>query len=115
MLVLAGLFVAADRIALSYAEDKAASTLQQSQQLNQKPDVSVAGFPFLTQLAAGEFDDVTISASDLEVGTADNLRLDRLDVHLHHVTFNSDASVVRAATATAEMIAGARCTDWMYS
>ena len=67
VVVLAGLFVVADRIALGYAEDKAATSLQQSQQLNQKPDVTVDGFPFLTQLAAGEFDDVTISADRLEV------------------------------------------------
>lgn len=100
MLVLIGLFVAADRIALHIAENKAADTLQSSQHLNTKPDVSVAGFPFLTQLIAGEFDEVTISAHDLQVGN-DALTVAAVVVHLHHVTVPHDYSSVRARTADA--------------
>ena len=101
VVVLIALFVAADRIALHLAEDKAADTLQSSQQLNTKPDVSVGGFPFLTQLLAGEFDDVTISASNLEVGD-NTVRIASLVVHLHHVTVPSDYSQVRARTAVGD-------------
>lgn len=101
VLVLAALFVAADRIALHIAENKAADTLQSSQQLNTKPDVSVSGFPFLTQLAAGEFDEVTISANRLEVGN-NTVQIASLVVHLHHVTVPSDYSQVRARTAQAD-------------
>jgi hypothetical protein len=101
VLVLVALFVAADRIALHIAEDKAAETLQSSQQLNTKPDVSVAGFPFLTQLVAGEFDDVTISANDLDVGNH-TVQIASLVVHLHHVTVPRDYSQVRARTAQAD-------------
>jgi hypothetical protein len=101
VLVLAALFVAADRIALHIAEDKAAETLQSSQHLNTKPDVSVAGFPFLTQLATGEFDEVTISASNLDVGN-DTVQIASLVVHLHHVTVPRDYSQVRARTAVAD-------------
>src|ERR1700710_2442505 len=95
VLVLVALFVAADRIALHIAENKAAETLQSSQQLNTKPAVSVAGFPFLTQLVAGEFDDVTISANGLDVGNH-TLQIASLVVHLHHVTVPRDYSQVRA-------------------
>lgn len=100
VIVLIGLFVAADRIALHIAENKAADTLQSSQHLNTKPDVSVAGFPFLTQLIAGEFDEVTISAHDLQVRNTD-LTLAAVVVHLHHVTVPHDYSSVRARTADA--------------
>jgi hypothetical protein len=100
VVLLAVLFVALDRIALHLAENKAASTLQTSQHLNRKPDVSVAGFPFLTQLAAGEFDEVTITAKDIEVGDG-TLQIASVDVHLHHVTVPRDASSVRARTAQA--------------
>ena len=65
LLVLVGLFVAADRIALGLAEDKAATALQSSQNLPQKPDVSVEGFPFLTQLLAGNFGEVVVTADDV--------------------------------------------------
>jgi hypothetical protein len=100
VVLLVALFVAVDRIALHVAEDKAASTLQTSQHLNQEPDVSVAGFPFLTQLAAGEFDEVTITAKDIEVGNG-TLQIASVDVHLHHVTIPRDASSVQARTAQA--------------
>lgn len=100
VVLLAALFVAVDRIALHLAEDKAASTLQTSQHLSQQPDVSVAGFPFLTQLAAGEFDEVTITAKHIEVGNG-TLQIASVDVHLHHVTVPRDASSVRARTAQA--------------
>jgi LmeA-like phospholipid-binding len=103
IVVLVGLFVAADRVALAIAEDKAGSTLQTSQHLNQKPDVTVDGFPFLTQLAAGEFDDVSISAKGIDVGTSDRtLRIASVTVHLHDVTIPRDVSVVRAKTAQAD-------------
>jgi hypothetical protein len=105
VVVLALLFVVADRVALHFAEDKAASTLQSSQHLSTKPDVSVGGFPFLTQLLAGEFDDVTISADNISVGN-DAMTLKSVVVHLQHVTVPRDYSSVRARTAQADAQAG---------
>lgn len=102
VVMLVGLFVAGDRVALALAEDKAATTLQSSQHLSQKPTVSVAGFPFLTQLLAGEFDDVTITAKGVDVGAGRSLRISSVTVHLHHVTVPRDYSSVRAETATAD-------------
>ena len=102
VLLLGGLFVAADRIALSFAENKAAEALQSSQELQQKPDVSVAGFPFLTQLAAGEFDEITVDARDVQVGSDRTLRVRSVDVDLHHVTVSNSYTTVHAATATAD-------------
>jgi LmeA-like phospholipid-binding len=101
LLVLIGLFVAADRIALGLAEDKAASALQSSQNLPQKPDVSVEGFPFLTQLLAGNFGEVVVTADDVPVG--DNaLNIQRVTVDLHDVTVSNNYSTVHAKTATAQ-------------
>jgi LmeA-like phospholipid-binding len=106
VVVLAGLFVAADRVALALAEDKAATTLQNSENLSSKPTVHVAGFPFLTQLLAGHFDEVTISDDDVQVGGDRTLRIGRVTVHLRDVTVPNDYSSVRAATATADARAG---------
>lgn len=101
VLVLLGLAVAADRITLHLAEDRAASALQTSQDLSHKPDVTVEGFPFLTQLAQGSFDEVVVSADNVSVGRARDVRLREVVVDLHDVTVPSDYSSVHADTATA--------------
>jgi hypothetical protein len=106
VLVLAGLFVAADRIALSLAENKAASALQSSQHLTTKPDVSVQGFPFLTQLAAGRFGEVIVTASDVAVGQNRDVDLRNVRVDLHDVTVSNNYSTVHAKTATAQATIG---------
>jgi len=104
VVVLAGLLVAADRIALQWAEDKAASSLQSSQDLANKPEVSVAGFPFLTQLIDRRFGEVTVSDSDIQLESG--LTLDQLVVHLHDVTVDGSYSQVDAARAEADALIG---------
>jgi hypothetical protein len=104
VVVLAGLFVAADRITLQWAEGRAASSLQSSQHLANKPDVSVAGFPFLTQLMDRRFPDVTVSDSKIQLDSG--LTVDQLTVHLHGVTVDSSYSRVDAATADADALIG---------
>ena len=101
LVVLAALFVVADRVALRLAERKAAQTLQISQQLPTRPTIRVAGFPFLTQLAAGRFGSVTITATDLDVGLQHRLHVANVTVHLHDVTVPRDYSAVHAARADA--------------
>lgn len=102
--VLAGLLVAADRIALVVAERAAAVTLQNSQHLPQRPAVSISGFPFLTQLAAGEYGHIHVRANGVQT-TAEghDVRIAGLDVTLRHVTVASDfrSATSRSATATA--------------
>jgi hypothetical protein len=62
LLVLAGLFTAADRIAVGIAESTIASRIQTSQNLTSKPSVTIAGFPFLTQLLGRSLDKVSLDA-----------------------------------------------------
>ncbi|WP_159793494.1 LmeA family phospholipid-binding protein [Puerhibacterium puerhi] len=59
LLVLAALLVAADRAAAWFAGNAAAQALETRGEGVTGADVSVHGFPFLTQLAAGSLDDVT--------------------------------------------------------
>jgi hypothetical protein len=101
LLVLVGLVVAADRIALGIAEDKAASALQSSQNLPHKPDVTVDGFPFLTQLLASKFGEIEVTADDVPVGN-NTLDIQRVTVDLHDVTVSGNYSTVHADTATAQ-------------
>jgi hypothetical protein len=104
VLIVVGLLVAADRIALNLAEDKAASTLQSSQHLTNEPDVSVDGFPFLTQLLDGRFPSVTVSDDDVQVTSG--LAIDHITVHLHDVTVHDSYHQVDAATADADALIG---------
>jgi hypothetical protein len=62
LLVLAGLFVGADRIAVGIAESQIAKRVQTSQNLASKPSVTIANFPFLTQLAGMKLDHVSMDA-----------------------------------------------------
>jgi hypothetical protein len=66
VLVLAGLFVAADRITVGIAESQIAKRIQQSQNLATKPSVTIAGFPFLTQLIGMKLDKVSVDARGIQ-------------------------------------------------
>jgi hypothetical protein len=66
LIVLIALLVGLDFAARAFAENKAASEIQQ-QGFPKKPSVDIEGFPFLTQVAAHQFHDIQISSSnDLE-------------------------------------------------
>lgn len=99
--VLGGLFVAADRIAVGFAEDKAAEQLRSSEGLKQDPEVSIKGFPFLTQVLGGELDDVEIGIDDLEASNGGGkVRIAELNAQMRGVAFSSDYSSATAAEAT---------------
>jgi hypothetical protein len=105
LVVFAVLLVAADRVALIVAERAAARTVQSAQHLDRTPTVSIAGFPFLTQLVAGRFAKVTASASELTVGDKGRtVRIAKVSADLHGVHVPSDLSSVRAETATASAV-----------
>jgi hypothetical protein len=102
LVVLVLLAVAADRVALLVAERLGADAFQHSQDLQQRPSVSIAGFPFLTQLASGDYRDVSVKAKGLVVGHADHpLQLSDLDVHLHQVVVTNRFHDFHARTGSA--------------
>ncbi|MFJ3220404.1 DUF2993 domain-containing protein [Kitasatospora sp. NPDC086801] len=68
LVVLSGLLVGADRIAVGVAEDQAADRMVSSGRMSQRPDISIEGFPFLTQALSRKLDDVRISSDGLTVG-----------------------------------------------
>jgi hypothetical protein len=67
LVVLIGLLVALDFGARAFAESKVASEIQQ-QGFPKKPNVSINGFPFLTQVISRDFKNVTISSSNVTEG-----------------------------------------------
>ena len=65
VIVLIGLFVAVDRIALLVAERQASKTIATTFSLPQRPGVSIHGFPFLTELVSGNYQQVDVSVNSL--------------------------------------------------
>lgn len=104
LLVLAGLFVAADRLAAAYAEDRIATQLQK-QGFATKPDVTIDGFPFLTQVADRRFAHAHLTARDLTEGP---LTIDRIVADVRDVRTSADfrSGTIGAADGTATIAFG---------
>ncbi|MFJ3671932.1 DUF2993 domain-containing protein [Streptomyces sp. NPDC090106] len=103
VVVLGGLFVIADRVAVYFAEGEVADKLQSREGLASAPDVSIKGFPFLTQVAAGTLDETEIDIKDYEADTGTEggkIRIDGIDAVFRSVTFSGDYSSATAATAS---------------
>jgi hypothetical protein len=82
LVVLVGLAVVADRVALNIAERQVATQIQHQGNLSGAPTVDITGFPFLTQAVAGHYSDVRISLTAAELGQPAGTRA---DVSLHGV------------------------------
>jgi len=76
------LLVAADFAARAFAENKAASEIQQ-QGFPKKPNVDIEGFPFLTQVASKDFKDIQISSSNVTEGPLDIASIDATLKNVH--------------------------------
>jgi hypothetical protein len=107
LLVLVALLAVLDRVALWAAEHDVAERLQADAQLRTTPDVSIHGYPFLTQLIGGDYDDVDVDMHGLD---SNGLRISRLSVHVHgaHVSLGDvlgqDRSPVHVDRATARLV-----------
>ncbi|WP_217237036.1 DUF2993 domain-containing protein [Streptomyces sp. AC555_RSS877] len=103
VVIFGGLFVLADRLAVNFAEDEAAGKLKTTEGLAVTPDVSIKGFPFLTQVVGGELDDVEVGIKDYEADTGNGdqtIRIDDLKANMRGVEFSGDYSSATANSAT---------------
>ncbi|MEU9170927.1 DUF2993 domain-containing protein [Streptomyces sp. NPDC048420] len=100
--ILGGLFVAADRLAVHFAEGEVADRLKTQEGLATTPSVDIKGFPFLTQVAGGELDNVEVGMDsyDADTGTSGgSIRIDDLKADMKGVAFSGDYSSATANTA----------------
>ncbi len=95
LIVIVVVLVGGDRAAKAYAEDQMASQIQSSLALSGKPDVTIAGFPFLTQAAARTFNTVNVNASNETAGPGGQLQIASLTATLHgmHIHGTKSATV----------------------
>jgi hypothetical protein len=88
LLLLIGLAVLLDRVAVGVAEERVATELVSRGALHAAPQVDIAGFPFLTQAIGGSYDDVRISLTADELGQPEGTRAD-LSLHGVHVPLSA--------------------------
>jgi hypothetical protein len=88
LLVVVGLLavsVIVDRLAVAYADSTIAKEIQK-QGFNAKPDVTIKGFPFLTQAISRNFQHVSLRARGVQEGS---LRISSLDADVRGVHLDS--------------------------
>ncbi|MFG2037670.1 DUF2993 domain-containing protein [Dactylosporangium sp. NPDC048998] len=113
-LILIGVFVAVDRIAASAAEGRIAQETRT--QLAAKdikyegdPQVSIAGFPFLTQVVAGEYQKITIRLSKPQLN---NIKLDTLTVEARSVKADAQDLLNGKGDVVASEVVGNASMSW---
>jgi hypothetical protein len=68
LVLVVGLAVLLDRVAVGVAEDRVAEQVEAKGGLAGTPEVDIAGFPFLTQAIGGRYDDVRIALTAEQLG-----------------------------------------------
>jgi hypothetical protein len=107
LLIVLALLAVLDRVALWAAQHDVAERLQADAHLSSAPSVEIHGYPFLTQLVGGDYDDVDVVMHGLDSG---GVRIDRLTVHVQgaHVSLgeviSQDRSRIRIDHATAHLL-----------
>ncbi|MGW8384606.1 LmeA family phospholipid-binding protein [Streptomyces albidoflavus] len=100
VVVLGGLFVIADRLAVNFAEGEVADRLKASGSMNTDPEVTIHGFPFLTQVVGSGLEDVEVSVKEFDATTdGKSVRIADLNAHLRGVEFSGGFSQATAKTA----------------
>lgn len=100
VVVLLAILIGVDFAAKAYAEGQMASQIQQ-QGFPQKPDVTIEGFPFLTQVIGHDLQNVKLSSTDVKEGplTISSINATMTGVHLNS-SFNSGHIDHLTGTAT---------------
>ncbi|MEV8310698.1 DUF2993 domain-containing protein [Streptomyces flavidovirens] len=98
--VVGGIFVIVDRVAVNFAESEVAKRVQSRQGLTGATDVSIKGFPFLTQVAAKHLDQVDVSVAGVEASAEGRkVRISEMTAELHDVRVTGSVSGFSSATA----------------
>jgi DUF2993 family protein len=110
LVILVVLFIAIDRIGVVLAEDQIASRIATTYNLPTDPGVSITGFPFLTQVVTGNYQQIDVTADQVQ---ADGATLHDLNVHLTgvHATI-SQLLGSGTSTVTADRAAGSALVGW---
>lgn len=113
LIVLLGLLVVADRVAANVAADRIRTQLVA--ELDERnvhaasTDVSVSGFPFLTQVAQGHYEKITI---DMRQVNLSGTTLPSLFVVARGVEADTADLIDGTAKVSADQVSGSAMVDW---
>jgi hypothetical protein len=111
LLLIFGLLVVLDRFGASYAErvigDRVAQQLTEQKATSEKPDVTIEGVPFLTQVFAGNYQEIKILLNNFSgpAGNGKDIKMQVLDIRAQDVnapldTLRSGNGDIVASTVT---------------
>lgn len=95
LVVLVVILLGLDRLAAYIASSVAAAALQTQYNLTSRPDVSAHGWPFLTQVIGGKYDDVEMRSNDLHTTGLPRVSA---DIHARGVHAGLGALIHRSIT-----------------
>ncbi|MFE9040067.1 DUF2993 domain-containing protein [Streptomyces sp. NPDC012421] len=99
--VLGGILVGGDRLAVAWAESEIAGRASLAGGRTESVEVDIKGFPFLTQAADKRFGEVEVVARGVRTQAGGKpVRIGELTVDLRDVTVTGDWTGARAASAT---------------
>jgi hypothetical protein len=108
LILIAGILVVADRVGASYAErtisDRVAQQLTEQKATAEQPDVTIKGVPFLTQVLAGNYQEIQILLNSFSgpAGNGKNIKMDPLDIRARDV--NAPLDTLRSGNG--DIVAG---------
>ncbi len=116
LILLVVILVVADRVGRSVADDKVAQQVSQQAQkqgitLGQQPTVDITGFPFLTQVAAGRYDEILVHMRDVQ---AQAYTMPKLDVAAHGVHAKASDVLNGSGRITADKVDGTATLGYAY-
>ncbi|MEW1720946.1 DUF2993 domain-containing protein [Streptomyces sp. NPDC093109] len=101
VVILGGLFVAADRAAVYFAEGQVAQKIKSSQGLTHDPSVSIKGFPFLTQVLDSSLTEVQVGLGGVSA-TVDGRTVEVTEVNAILKRVRIDSSFTSATAGEAD-------------
>ncbi|WP_327258959.1 MULTISPECIES: LmeA family phospholipid-binding protein [unclassified Streptomyces] len=101
VVVLGGIFVVVDRVAVYFVESEAEGRVHVTGATIGSTDISIKGFPFLTQLAGSRLDEVDVEITGIETdANGRRIRISRMNAALHEVKLADGYAGATAARAT---------------
>ena len=118
LIILAAILAVVDRIGASYAErvisDRVAEQVADQDAQSAKPDVTVEGIPFLTQVVAGNYQEIKILLRDFSgpAGNGKTIKMPVLDIRAKDVRAPLDTLRSGQGDIIATTVTGAGTIDY---
>ncbi len=118
LILVLGLLVALDRFAAGYAErtigDRVSEQIAEQKATSEKPDVTIEGIPFLTQVLDGNYQEIQIKIGNLSGPAGENktVRVANLDVRANDVSAPLDTIRSGTGDIVAKTVTGTGTIDY---